>query len=83
MACKLIALDKCPGVRPIGIGEVIRRIVCKSIAIVARPDILDAVGVLQLCAGHEGGCEAAVHAMTKIYNLPECDAILSTAYVQH
>ena len=31
VACRLVALDKNPGVHPIGVGEVIRRIVMKAI----------------------------------------------------
>ena len=35
------------------------------------------MGALQLCAGHESGCEAAVHALKSIYNSTETDAILT------
>ncbi len=76
VACRLIALDKCPGVRPIGVGEVLRRIVCRAISITLRLDIKEAAGPMQLCAGHESGCEAAVHTMREIYNDPSTDGVL-------
>ena len=75
-ACRLIALDKKPGVRPIGIGETIRRIVNKAIALALRDDIQDAAGALQVCAGQLSGCEAAVHAMHKIFESPETEAAI-------
>ena len=76
VACRLIPLDKNPGVRPIGIGEVPRRIVAKSILKVIGNDIQAAAGPLQACAGHEAGCEAAIHAMKEIQSLQETEVIL-------
>ena len=66
MACRLVSLDKNPGVRPIGIGEVPRRIIAKTVLIVVQDDVQEAAGPLQTCAGHQAGCEAAVHAVNQI-----------------
>ena len=68
VACRLIPLDKCPGIRPIGIGEVPRRIISIAILSVLSPEIQDAAGPLQLCAGQVGGCEAAIHALRQMLN---------------
>ena len=76
VACRLIALDKCPGVRPIGVGAVLRRIICKATLNLVREDVQNAVGPLQLCVGHDSGCEAAVHAMGTIYEEEESKAKL-------
>ena len=46
VACRLIALNKCPGVRPIGVGEVMRRIISKAVLKVIKLDILKAAGPL-------------------------------------
>ena len=67
VTCRLIPLNKCPGVRPIGVGEVPRRIIAKAVLNLFHLDILDAAGPLQVCAGQEGGCEAAVHAMHQFF----------------
>ena len=47
-ACRLIALDKYPGVRPIGVGETLRRLIPKATLRVTRDIIQKAVGNLQL-----------------------------------
>ena len=62
VASRLIPLDKCPGVRPIGIGEVHRRIIAKAVMSFLKPDILEASGSLQLCAGQPAGCEACSYS---------------------
>ena len=76
VACRLIALDKRPGVRPIGVGETSRRIVGRAIVASISDDIQDAAGPLQVCAGHLSECEAAVHAMRQISEAPDTDAII-------
>ena len=76
VACRLIPLNKDPGVRPIGIGEVARRIIAKAILKVVGEDVKLAAGPLQTCAGHQAGCEAAIHAMKEIESMVETEAML-------
>ena len=75
-ACRLIALDKSPGVRPIGIGEVSRRIVAKAVLSILGGDIQEATGSFQLCSGQTSGIEAAVHAMNEAYHDDNAQAVL-------
>ena len=56
VACRLIPLDKCPGIRPIGVGEVCRRIIAKAVMQVVKHDVSLAAGTLQVRAGQEEGC---------------------------
>ena len=76
LACRLIALDKCPGVRPIGICETARRIISKAVLSVAKVDLQEAAGSLQLCAGQIAGIEAAVHEMKEAFLNDDNDAVL-------
>ena len=76
LACRLIALDKNPGVRPIGVCETARRIIAKAVLTVISGDIQDAAGSIQLCAGQMTGTEAAVHAMNLAFNSEEANAVL-------
>ena len=66
-ACRLIPLDKCSGVCPIGIGEIVRRIIGKAIMKTTKHFLWIAVGCIQRCAGHDAGYEAAVHAEAVIF----------------
>ena len=63
MACRLIALNKNPGVRPIGVAETLRRIIGKAIISTISEDLQIVAGCIQLCAGQVSGIEAAIHAM--------------------
>lgn len=75
-ASRLIALDKCPGVLPIGVGETSRRIIGKAILAVIKHDILETAGALQLCAGQEASSEAAIHAMRSVFHDDQSEAVL-------
>ena len=77
LAGRLIPLDKRGGgIRPIGIGEVLRRIIAKSVASVLRCNIQRAAGTLQTCSGIESGIEGAIHAMRETFELETSEGML-------
>ncbi len=76
LACRLIALDKCPGVRPIGIGDMARRIMAKAVLRIVRGDVQEATGTKQLCAGQIAGVETAIHSVHDSFELDETEAVL-------
>ena len=75
-ASRLIPLDKSPGIRPIGVGKVIRRIVGKAILSVIKPMVVDNAGFQQLCAGQESGTEASIHSLREILDEDDTDGVL-------
>ena len=52
--------------RPVGISEVIRRLITKTIARAIKDDTKDATGTRQ-CVGLQGACEASVKALDEMY----------------
>ena len=76
-ANRLVPFKKHPDdCRPIGIGEVLRRIIGKCIMETTKDDVKKAFGNLQVCAGQRAGGEAAIHSMRRIYDQPDCEGVL-------
>ena len=71
-----MALDKCPGVRPIGIVEVMRRITGRIIVDCIKQDLISLGGNMQLCLGQKCGIERAIHLLLHSFDDPENEAIL-------
>ena len=65
MACRLVALDKLPGVCPLGIGKTFRRAIAKPFMRAAGYQVKTTCGSLQLYSGLEAGIEGANHAMVQ------------------
>ena len=77
LACRLVPLMKeDDGVRPVGVGETLRRIIGKCVTKVLGKDIQQASGTLQTCAGIESGIEAAIHAMSLSFAEESCEAVI-------
>ena len=74
--CRLVALDKFPGVIPIGIGEVMRRITGRIIVDCIRQDLTSLGGNMQLCLGQKCGIEHVIHSLRHSFDDPENEAIL-------
>ena len=68
-AVRMIALKKPEGrgLIPVGVGEVIRRVITKVVARCMKQDIKNETGSIQ-CSGLPGTCEGAYWALEKQYN---------------
>ena len=75
LACCLIALDKFPGVRPIGICKTVRRIIAKAVLHTIKYDLQEETGYQQLCAGQVSAIEAAFHAMKSSFESNDTEAV--------
>ena len=64
MACHLIAFNKCSGVGPIGIGEILCRVIGKAFC---SPTCFDAALVCVSGQGLQAGIEGAIHAMNNLF----------------
>jgi hypothetical protein len=67
----LVTLDKCPGVRPIGVGEIWRRLAAKVTLLVSGCNAKERCGIDQLCAGLEAGIEGGIHAIDELWRQHE------------
>lgn len=70
LTCRLI---KNPGIRLIGVGEVVRRIIAKAVISIIGTDIQQATDPLQLCAGYISG---AIYSMNTVYADEKAEGIL-------
>ena len=66
--CRLIPLDKNPGVCPVGVGEKLRRNAAKVAIAATRNGVITSDESLQVSAGYEAGAEALVHVIASLYN---------------
>jgi hypothetical protein len=62
-----IALDKCPGVQPLGVGKVWMRLWSDCSHMKTKVAATSACGNTQLCAGLRSGIEANLHAVWAIW----------------
>ena len=70
---RLVGLDKYRGVRPIGIGDILRRLLCKTLLIVVGKETTRVYGIDQLCSGLEAGMEGGIHHMGSMWDEHEGD----------
>ena len=75
-AARLIPLDKRPGVRPIAVGEVFRRIISRAIMQIVETDVVGITVPHQLCVGVPSACEVGVHHITSRFAQDDVEGVL-------
>ena len=63
----LVALDKCPGVRPFGVGEAIQRLMENLVHTETTFQYMEAFGSHNLCARLKSGIKGAVHTSKRTF----------------
>ena len=63
----LIGLDKCPGVRPVGVGGTWRWMLVNCMLAVAGVEANEACGKDQICGGLDAGIEGGIHAVRLLW----------------
>ena len=76
IACRLIPLDKRSGLRPNGVGEVLRRIAGKVVMILLKKYVLQAAGLPQICGGQVADYEVTIHKMHDVFNDNNMEKVL-------
>jgi len=75
LACRLVPLKKKDnGIRPVGVGECLRRIIGKTITGLLKEDIIHAV-IAGMC-GLESSTEAAIHDVRKSFEEDSSECLL-------
>ena len=67
VACKLISLNKNSGLRPIGVGEALRRISGKFVMMISKQDVMKAASSLPVCAGQAGAEALHRNSIQKLF----------------
>ena len=65
----MIALDKKPGIRPVGVEETWSRLMAKCILRVTGQEYKDTCGTEHLAGVVEAGIEGGIHAMRLLWEL--------------
>jgi hypothetical protein len=65
---RLLALDKMPGVIPIGIGETWRRAIAKAVLLIAGREVAILCKTDNLCGGLQGGIDGMIHAAQPMWD---------------
>ena len=77
-AKRLIAFDKCPGLRPIGIGNVLDRLCAKIMIDITGDDVEQECQADQLGSGIKSAIEGSIHAFSDLFE--EYQTVICSGY---
>ena len=76
VACRLIPLSENSGLRPIGVGKVLKRISEKVVIMISQRYAMKAADSLKACGRQEAVAEASLHAAHYIFKDHNTEAVV-------